>query len=70
MEVLVAAVDDGAVLAAGADVANTLCGDEEHKNERTQKMLQLERVERVSPWHTLVYAAISTAFSVDTPSLG
>lgn len=35
MEVLVAVVDDGAVLAAGADVANTLWGDEEHNNERT-----------------------------------
>lgn len=41
MEVLVAVVDDGAVLAAGADVANTLCGDEEHNNEKTQNRLQL-----------------------------
>lgn len=32
MEVLVAVVDDGAVLAAGADVANTLCGDEEYSD--------------------------------------
>lgn len=41
MEVLVAVVDDGAVLAAGADVANTLCGDEERNNERTLNRLQL-----------------------------
>lgn len=41
MEVLAAVIDDGAVLAAGADVANTLCGDEEHNNDRTQNRLQL-----------------------------
>lgn len=80
MEVLVAVIDDGTVLAAGSDVANTLCVGE-HDNQQTANRLffvintcstdAVGKPQRcTSVLRTFVVAASSTAFSVDTPSLG
>lgn len=41
MEVLIAVIDDGAVLAAGSDVANTLCEGKGNNQQRAQSLFFL-----------------------------
>lgn len=71
MEVLVAIIDDGTVLTARSDVANTLCGDKNYNHQTEKKGIKVPQKPVVyASLYTFVDAAISTAFSVDTPSLG
>lgn len=78
MEVFIAVIDDGAVLAAGPNVADTLY---EAKHEKgTPRLVSKENMSFFLDKYctvtigkagfTFVVAASSTAFSVDTPSLG
>lgn len=79
LEVLIAVVDDGVFRAAGADEADTLAwGEPQRISQKTagggtapsqQQGGSLSR-HLLPQGSTLVLAASSTAFSVDTPSLG